>query len=465
MGFPRYLSVSFLVASLLLAISLPAQAEPGDYRLLQTLRHLVSPPKADNPVTPAQRQDDYPLISNPRGFKDGFSPGRYSQWQTVHLAPETGAVCGNGSPYKFFVNRVPGTSNTILYMEGGGACWDYESCTGQTGIRGARNPNGVPDDYMSILNPEGSFVSPFVARYHPFDRVKTQAWNMVYVPYCTGDVFSGDRVAVYEDPTGEKEPLVWHHNGLRNGRAVVAWMKDNLQRPTQLLSTGCSAGGVGSLNNYYPNRRDLAPEYGYLINDSGPVFPAPVSGNKATYPSLPLHQKIRAVWGLDDGALDYIRQEMPLFNEQDLGSINPALATAFPRDRLGHTHFWQDLNFSAYSYERFHDETDQAPDQATLEQGLHQRWHQDTGALITQLAGLDNFGYYLPAFRNINESHCSTIIDFKNGDIPEMGLTLKDFINDVLDGSGSVMQAAASDPKTDENPRFNLLYWIVDGLL
>ena len=77
---------------------------------------------------------------------------------------------------------------------------------------------------MALLNPGASLVSPFVTRISPFDAVKTQRWNMVYVPYCTGDIYSGDKVAIYEDPQNQKPPLVWHHNGLRNTRAVVAWL-------------------------------------------------------------------------------------------------------------------------------------------------------------------------------------------------------------------------------------------------
>ena len=73
---------------------------------------------------------------------------------------------------------------------------------------------------------------------------------MVYVPYCTGDMYSGDKVAVYDDPSNQAPPLVWHHNGLRNLRAVVAWLKDNLPRPDADAITGCSAGGIGSLDNY-----------------------------------------------------------------------------------------------------------------------------------------------------------------------------------------------------------------------
>lgn len=458
-------SLALLLAGL--AAATPVLAESGDYTFWQTLANLVTPPRADNPVTPAQRLGQYPLLSNPAGFADGFRPGAYSEWQTIQLAPQTGAVCGNGSPYKFFVNRVAGTRNTIVYMEGGGACWDYASCTGQTGVRGARNPNGIPDDYMALMNPGASLVSPFVTRVSPFDAVKTQSWNMVYVPYCTGDIYSGDKVAVYPDPTNANPPLVWHHNGVRNTRAVVSWLKDNLPRPTQMLATGCSAGGAGSLTNYPAVRRDLAPDRGYLIDDSGPIFSSPAGGNPAQYPSVPLTSLIRGAWGLDlpGGPVSFLAANLPLLSTGNLGSLYSALSARFPADRLGHTHFWKDLNYSGYSYERFYPDIGNAPDQATKEALIHAKWDIDTARLRDTLGGLANFGGYFPQYRALNESHCTTIVDFKNADVQERSLQLKNFIDSVLDGSGAVLDASESSDVADRAKPFNLLYWTIDQLL
>ena len=132
---------------------------------------------------------------------------------------------------------------------------------------------------------------------------------------------------------------------------------------------------------------------------------------------------------------------------------------------MGHTHFWRDLNYSSYSYERFYPEIENAPDQATKEALLHEYWGKDTRRLRDTLAGLDNFGYYLPMFRDVNESHCSSIIEFANADIQEQGLELDDFIASVLDGSGAVMQASETDTQADYNKPFNLLYWTLDQLL
>ncbi|TDQ46510.1 pectinacetylesterase [Permianibacter aggregans] len=465
--FSRFTHYLLLPVLATLTFAMPVRAELGDYSAWQTFLNLFNPPKADNKVTPDQRQGDYPLLANPGGFNAGFSPGNYYAWQTVKLAPETGAVCGNGSTYKFFVNRVPNTRNTIIYLEGGGACWDYASCSGAAGIRGARNPNGIPDDYMSLMNPGASLVSPFVVRLHPWTRTKTQNWNMVYVPYCTGDIYSGDKVAIYEDENGQNAPLVWHHNGLRNMRAVLSWLKDNLQRPTQLLTTGCSAGGAGSLTNYAHIRRDMEPTKGFLIDDSGPVFAAPVGGNDSQYPSIRLQNHIRSAWGLSNGPLSYMLAELGPYglNLNNLGTIYSALSSRWSADRLGHTHFWQDLNYSSYSYERFYEDIFNDPDQASRQAKIKARWAVDTDRLKTTLNGLNNFGGYFPQFRAVNESHCTSIIEFANADIQEQGLELDHFINNVLNGSGNVMDASESSPQQDYNKPFNLLYWTLDQLL
>lgn len=454
-----------MAAAGLMASTAPLRAETGDYSNAETLRNLFFPPPADNKVTPAEREAEaYPLLANPQGFSDGFVPGGYLKWQTVQLHPSTGAICGNGSPYKFFLNRAAGTTNTVIYFEGGGACWDYPSCTGAEGIRGARNPDGIPDNYLELSNPEASLVSPFVFRQHPYSKVKTQRWNIVYAPYCTGDVYSGDQVAVYEDPAGVKEPIVWRHNGVKNVRAILSWLRDNLPRPGQLLVTGCSAGGAGSINNYHHARRDMHAEKNFLIDDSGPIFEAPEGASPANYPSVRLHDHIKLVWGLK-AFIDYSSGDLPGIVLSNLGSLNRALSEKYPTDRLGLVFFQQDLNYSAYSYERFYDDIVNAPTQQLAERRILRRWAKDTARLRNVLAGLPNFGGYFPYFRDLNDSHCATIVDFNNADVQELGLELSDFISSVLDGSGPVVDAFEEDQEIDRTKPRDPLYFLIDQLL
>src|ERR1043165_5744811 len=60
----------------------------------------------------------------------------------VKVAP-AGAVCGNGTQYKFFYYDNPNSNNMVVLFEGGGACWDYDTCSGRAGALGASNPNGI----------------------------------------------------------------------------------------------------------------------------------------------------------------------------------------------------------------------------------------------------------------------------------------------------------------------------------
>lgn len=438
----------------------PAHAELGDYDFLTALLNFATPFGPDHPVTPDQRTGPYPLLSNPPGFEDGWSPGNWLGWETIELHPDTGAVCGNGSPYKFFVNRTPNTSNMLIYMEGGGACWDYETCTGGSRL-GARNPDGIPDDYLDIANPESALVSPFVFRLNPFTRIKTQLWNIVYLPYCTGDLYAGDRVALYDSEDGS-DSIVWHHNGLRNVRAVLAWLKDNLPRPGQAMFTGCSAGGGGTLANYAHLREDLGPNRSFMLNDSGPIYPAPQDGDTGIYPSVPLQGFIREAWGLDTGPVQELERRLPAFDPSDMGTINGAVAQRFPEDRLGHTHFLADLVYSRYSYEPYYEELDGAPEDV-VNQGLWQRWFIDTVNLVNAVTPYDNYGIYLPFLRRLNDSHCTTIVEFANSDIQEFGVELDVYVQNILEGTGPVIQLFESDPSADIAKPPNPLYELIDG--
>ncbi|MBB3063061.1 pectin acetylesterase-family hydrolase [Microbulbifer rhizosphaerae] len=469
----------------LFVFSTSAHSEPGDYGFWDTVGNLFDPPDANAPVTPEQAQGMYPLTLRDPDFNDDFDPGDYDNWQKVDVPASTGAMCGNGSPYKFFVYRVPDTSNTIFYFEGGGACWDYESCSGAGGIRGARNPNGIPDNYVqniNLLDFENSAnlataaVSPLIYTHHPYNRFKTGEWNLVYVPYCTGDIYVGDKTEIYQDLTGENPDLVWHHNGVRNVQAVTSWVKNNLQKPKQMVTAGCSAGSIGALLNYSKLRADMNVDYGYLIDDSGPLYRAPLNSNDSnSYPSLPLHKKVLSSWTTftaggdpsDVNPVNMLAGITPGFDSNELASLYTSLSNKFPDDRLGITHFLADGNFSSYSYERFHDDIYNDPDPESRLNKLREKWQQDTHSnLIPLLEQTGNWGYYFPMYRDFNESHCTTILDLEYGEIAEHGLVLRDFLNNIVNyQGGSMMRAYETDQVSDYENNHNWFYDLVGGLL
>src|SRR5262245_160839 len=165
----------------------------------------------------------------------------YETW--IKVEPP-GVVCGNNTQYKFFVNYSDKSDNLLVVLEPGGACWDYDSCTGKNGIRGAANVNGLEDDHYKLA----PFISPFLNR--DSEIVSTGEWNFVYIPYCTGDVHTGNAVATYSDVAGT-DSVEFHHDGHHATQEIVKWLDTNFTHVPKMFVTGCSAGGVGSMVNYH----------------------------------------------------------------------------------------------------------------------------------------------------------------------------------------------------------------------
>ena len=346
----------------------------------------------------------------------------YGTWEKHELP---GTLCGNNSQYKFWTNFSNTSDNLVVVLEPGGACWDYDSCTGVTGVMGAANPNGLPDDHYNLA----PFISPFLNRGD--DTSPSIDWNYVYVPYCTGDVHTGNATADYENDDGT-DGVIFHHDGHSDMEKITAWIDSQFTHVPKMLVTGCSAGGVGALVNYHMLRNGVhAADKGYLLDDSGPVFPS------TGYSGL-MQAKIRSAWNLDS-----LAGQMPSgMDFQDMGSINTALADEFPNDRLATTFFRRDYNFSLYSYNRFYN---YPPKDQIMEM-----WNSDTLLLTAEYATRDNLYYFIPYWRNINNSHCTTVLNFAGSDIEDQNITLAQWINDFV--GDKPVSSHLEDPVPGEDP-------------
>jgi hypothetical protein len=323
--------------------------------------------------------------------------GNNYNWQRVELP---GTVCGNGSQYKFWYYDSPSSNNMVVMFEGGGACWDYDTCSGRAGVLGASNPNGLPNDYIDSMM--ANYVSPIVNGADPglpfrsIDYIATRGWDVVYMPYCTGDVHTGNSTRTYYDQTGANPPLTWRHNGYNNTVAAANFLHGRFPTVNKLLVTGFSAGGVGTATQYYVMRRTINPSQGFSLNDSGPLFPAPNS----SYNSWQLHKQIETSWNLPS-----LYGLFPAsFNPSDFGSTTRALAVEFPADKHAYTGYSSDYNFSRFSYERFFPNQTQST--------ILAKWRQDQANLVSSMSQYSNFSYHIPWHRPLNDSHCSSIITF-----------------------------------------------------
>jgi hypothetical protein len=158
------------------------------------------------------------------------------------------AVCLDGSPFQVNVRR--GTSErVILYLEGGGACWNADNCSaaGSTAKRSANSAPASDPGFLDTDNPENPFAD----------------WNVVYASYCDGSVWGGENQVDYGDGT------VYHH-GLQNVTAAIDVLLREFPAPEQLVLAGSSAGGYGTYTAYGVLRIAMPDQPIWLFNDSGP---------------------------------------------------------------------------------------------------------------------------------------------------------------------------------------------------
>ena len=157
-------------------------------------------------------------------------PNLEEGWTKIEPGADT--RCAHDTPFSFWVR--PGTVNKLLvYFQGGGGCWDGETCqVGSNFYDSSVGANDSPERRGGILdfdNPENPF-----ADYHA-----------VYVPSCTGDVYLGSNIQTYETDDGEDIEI--YHYGFVNLNAALDWAFANVLSPESVFVTGCSAGSVGSI--------------------------------------------------------------------------------------------------------------------------------------------------------------------------------------------------------------------------
>jgi hypothetical protein len=233
----------------------------------------------------------------------GLTPGR---WTWVDFPDSS---CGDGSPTGIAVQ--PGSGDLLVFLDGGGACWSYETCfTSQ--LAATKGPFGADQFHLRSLFFGGSVLDR-TAPESPF-----AASTLVYVPYCTADVHSGSRVTTYDDGHGNSAAV--HHVGHTNLQAFVRRLAATFPTPTRVVLAGSSAGGFGALTAFADVRAAWHGAPAFLVDDSGPPVPGITPSQRDAF---------FASWGL--GAAS---DELCPGCRTDLTAIYGALAARFPDDRM-----------------------------------------------------------------------------------------------------------------------------------
>ncbi len=207
-----------------------------------------------------------------------------------------GALCRDASPTGFYV-RYADSKNLMIYMEGGGACSSPGFCNynpanvnqvisgdGQTvlgsalGVAPLRQQPGVFD----LGVPSGIFDVD-----NPQNPVKD--WNIVYVPYCTGDVHGGTRSNVTVPGLATPQQFVGHLNMRTFIGHLVPTFADSID---YVLLNGTSAGSFGAALNASMIQDAFGDVRMDVLMDSGPPF-------EDEFMPTCMQKRWREQWGLD----------------------------------------------------------------------------------------------------------------------------------------------------------------------
>jgi len=150
------------------------------------------------------------------------------------IDPGGNTSCARGDRYSFFVRKAK-SDKLLIYFEGGGSCYDAETCrVGGNYFDDSIDPTFVADNpalkadgVFALSNPDNPFAD----------------YNIVFVSYCTGDAFLGANIVSYQ--YGNYTFQV-NHLGFVNTHTVLSWTYQNYSKPSSVFVIGCSAGVVGS---------------------------------------------------------------------------------------------------------------------------------------------------------------------------------------------------------------------------
>lgn len=223
--------------------------------------------------------------------------------------------------YKFYYKKGR-TNNLLINFMGGGACWDPKNCLGE---------------FTPTYFNQASRFSPLAARY-VFDGILNERiiinpfrdWNVVFIPYCTGDLHWGSKVVTYQDPR-DGSSIEFHHKGFDNVMSVLHFIINNEEfKPSpgsKVFITGQSAGGYGAIF-HFPYIKELFP------NSEVHVIGDAASGGVP----IQFYPNIDTQWGIQNTAPDWIPGISPQDLSQGLitlGDFYEKVALFYPNSRIG----------------------------------------------------------------------------------------------------------------------------------
>lgn len=173
--------------------------------------------------------------------------------------PFEDARCGNGASAGIGINPSSDSARVLVYLEGGGLCWDDFTCNQQqTALFVTSGFNAA--DFLTFDEELGS--RGLFDRADPNNPFRDDSF--VYVPYCTGDLHAGSRASTDYGVA---------HVGYENVGAYLHRVVPSFPDADEVVLAGASAGGFGAMLNFDRVQRAFRDVPVTLLLDSSPPFP------------------------------------------------------------------------------------------------------------------------------------------------------------------------------------------------
>lgn len=238
--------------------------------------------------------------------------------------PFPDSACGNGAPTGIGVNRSTRSNRILMFLMGGGGCWDGLTCYLLNTAANLSTGYGESNFRSEAGGLNSFFIFNRADTRNPFRDA-----TFVFVPYCTGDIHGGNNVATH---TVGGQSRTTYHVGARNMESFLARLSRSFPMADRVWLMGSSAGGYGAGIHWDRVARAFPMARVDLLDDSGP----PIAPPAARYGQM------KAAWNLQypSGCTRCA---------DDLAALVPYYRTRFPPpNRMGLLSYTQDRTISTY---------------------------------------------------------------------------------------------------------------------
>ncbi|PJZ76988.1 pectin acetylesterase-family hydrolase [Leptospira neocaledonica] len=254
-------------------------------------------------------------------------PNTNASYQTGSGRSYSPKCFGNSGNTKFYFFRKTTSANNkklLINFMGGGACWSNYNCFGKNTTTFFNFLNDVPDLFIKVafqgILDAGNSSNPL------------KDYDVLFIPYCTGDLHIGSNDVAYDDPYVSSDPSVYSHRGHDNVLSVLKYVQTNYTQVTDVVVAGQSAGGYGAILNY-PHIRQVFSESARFPNINKMSLVADAS-NGAVIDGF-FSDILGTQWGSSPNIPDWVVGSDYLNGTPSIKDYLSKITAAYPDDVVG----------------------------------------------------------------------------------------------------------------------------------